>query len=643
MIKSVIYTEKGGTLLMKKMKRLKRMASVVLVIALTLSLTPAVALALTYTVRAGDCLSAIAPIYGLTWRELYKLNPTIKNPNLIYPGQEINVGGAPVVQVTQTEQTKAKSDSPPAAVIGRADNAAIKARASTGTYIGHDYKGIAEFLGIAYAAPVGKWKAPAAPKTTADDVIVCDEWGPSCIQVPDEVEIASSWKLDYDCLNLNIWTKNPATSGKPVLVFIHGGGGWQGGSYDPLYHGGNFIRNLPEGEDAVMVTINYRLGIFGSLDMSALEGYTDEYVNAINLALLDHIQALTWVRENIGAFGGDAGNVTLMGQSYGAGSVCTLLSIPEANKLFKNAILESGNIFNRQTSMEKAGENAKAVYEVLGVKSVSELLGLSNDELYAKYEDITGAIGQPQRVADGRLIPLDGYRLIKEGSAAGINIMIGTTNGEYDFVASDWDNYPNPVTDPDKVIARIRRSYNMYKGAATCWNPLVDQGVVDEYLAAGADPVLRAADLYNDTHYRQTAIYIAEALSESGSDVYMYHWKWAPDMNAVLEYMGDAAEVSPWGRAMHCAEQIFVFDVPDDGYPELGGPAEGIPKDLIKSTQATWYAFAKYGRPDNNLIPAWKKYNANTRETMIIGEDGSWKLERDPRSADRLILNKIRP
>ncbi len=525
------------------------------------------------------------------------------------------------------------------------DSSGIEVQANTGTYIGHDNDGVQEFLGISYSAPIDKWKAPSAPETTSDDIIECDEWGPSCYQIDDDVEVASSWKQDYDCLDLNVWTKDVTSEGKPVIVFIHGGGGWQGGTYDPCYDGEFFVRNLAENEDCVMVSLNYRLGIFGSLNLSSLEGYSDEeYGDAINLATLDQMQALKWVNENISAFGGDPDNVTLMGQSFGAGSACTLLTIPEANQYFQHIILESGNIFNRQISMEKSQENSEKVFEILGVSSVDELLAVSEEEMKEKYEQIDEELHHPHRVADGNVIPLDGYQALKDGVASGIDVMIGTVSGEYDFEAIDWDNsISEPIDDPQPIIDYLTTMQERAGEAIVKWSPLGHDDIINEYLAQDEDQVKRWMDLFNDSHYRQTSIFIAEALASAGSDVYMYYWEWAPDKEAVLEAEGDSAEVSPWGRPMHCMEQILVFGCTEEGYPELAGPAEGIPDELVASTQLTWFSFAKNGNPNNELITQWDKYDTESRQTMVIGTDASWNQQSDPRSEDRKILDQIRP
>lgn len=524
----------------------------------------------------------------------------------------------------------------------------IEAKASSGTYVGHDNDGVSEFLGISYAAPVEKWKAPTDPETTSGDVITCDEWGPSGIQIDDDVEVASSWVQYSDNLNLNVWTKDVKTTDKPVLVFIHGGGAWQGGTYDPCYDGEYFVRNLPEGEDAVMVTINYRMGIFGSTNFSGLEGYTDEYYDAVNLATLDQIQALKWINENIEAFGGDPDNVTVSGQSSGAGSASTLLAIDDATKYFNNAILESGTMYNRTISVSESKERAETLFDIMGVKTLDEFIALEDDDFKDVYDEIDEAlhldtnVPEPQRVADGKIVPEDCVAEIANGSADGINVMIGTTDGEYDWMAIDWDNsISEPLTEYDSILEPLEKGNSDSAALSTTWTPIDDQQVIDEYFAQDSDKVKRAVDLYNDTKYRQPAIYLAEALAKNDTDVYMYYWEWAPDKELVLETQGDSAEISPYGRAMHCMDQIIFFGTIDEGYNELSGPADKIPEDLVKTTQMTFYSFIKTGDPNNDLIDEWKTYDADTRETMIIQKDTSWKLQSDPRSEDRQILDKV--
>ena len=258
---------------------------------------------------------------------------------------------------------------------------------ATGTYIGQEKNGVSEFLGISYAAPIKRWQPPEAPKTTSDEVIYAQEWGPSCIQIDDKVEVASQWKQDEDCLDLNIWTKDINSKNKPVMVFFHGGGNWRGGTYDPSYYGGNFVKNLNDKEDCIMVTVNFRLGIFGSLNLSSLNGYTEEYKDSINLNVLDQIRALEWINENIENFGGNPENVTIFGQSAGGGAVSALLTIDKAKGLFHKVIAESGNIFNREISIEQSLKNAEKVFDILEVSSLEELLAITDDEIRENYQE----------------------------------------------------------------------------------------------------------------------------------------------------------------------------------------------------------------------------------------------------------------
>lgn len=580
-----------------------------------------------YYVKKGDKLWEISKKYNISLDALIKFN-NIKNPNQIYISQEIKIPNI------ENETPKPNND---------IDNDSIIVSAKTGTYKGQKNKGVAEFLGIRYAAPIERWKAAKDVLTTSKDIIDATEWGASCIQPYDEVEIASQWDLDEDCLTLNIWTRDSNKKNKPVMMFIHGGGATQGGTYDPLYHGDDYIRNLPVAEDAVFITINYRLGIFGSLDLSILDGYSKDYDNAINLAILDQVQALKWINENVEAWGGDPENVTIFGQSAGGGAVCTLLTMPQATQYFNKAIIESGMIFNRQCTPEKLKENSKKVYEILQVNSVEELMKLSGDEIYDKYIDkIFKEVSLQQRVADGKIIPLDGWNALVDGSAKDIKIMIGCTDGEYDFYSTDWDDFPKPIRNPDYIWAKIKGSKESKGNASTVLSPVDYPDVVKEYMALDVDQVKRMQDLYNDIHYRQGSIYVAEALSKY-TDVYMYYWTWAPDPEVVIELMGEDAEVSPFSRAMHCMDLVFVFGTIEEGYPELAGPGDLLPSLLVDQTQAAYYNFAKTGNPNNKLIPEWKPYNTDTRYTMVISGDDEWQLESDIRSEDRIILNKIRP
>ena len=500
----------------------------------------------------------------------------------------------------------------------------------TGTYIGKDNDGIAEFLGIRYAAPVQRWKAPHDVTTTTEDVMEAKEWGPSCTQRYDPVEIASHWKQSEDPLTLNIWTKDTNTSGKPVMVFIHGGGGLNGGSYDPLYYGGNFVRRLPEGEDVVYVTINYRIGFFGALNLEGLDGYTEDYADSYNLWFLDHIQALKWVHENIDAFGGDPDNVTILGQSAGAGFVSTLMCIEKARPYFHKVVAQSGPLFNRQITRAKAREIASGVFKQLGVTSMDEILAISAEDIKASLLEGDFIYGAALYfpVADDRLIPLDCHQALRDGCAKDIMLMIGNTNGERDSIATDleWATHV------------LKRTDENVEGLATGLATAGHEDVVQEYLAMYDDQLLGTTELCNDLNYTFGNILIADAQSRWNPNTYVYNWQWAPNAEELKKRLPETAEVSPYGRALHCSDLIYTFNN-DDSYPELSGPVDLHYAPLKTQASYTWYCFAKSGDPNNAMIPHWDAYNTDTRSIMFI--DQEWSLHQDPFKQRRQLLMQL--
>ena len=207
---------------------------------------------------------------------------------------------------------------------------------------GAQYDGMYVFKGIPYAE-AERFHAPHAPKKW-NNIYDCTVYG--CVSpllhfMPprgDHLLIPHQyWVQGENCQNLNVWTGSINSDvRKPVLVWIHGGGFSDGSSIEaPFYNGLNFAKH----NDCVFVSLNHRLNIFGYLDVSS---YGEEYYNSGNNGQMDLIEALKWVRDNIGKFGGDPDNVTIMGQSGGGGKVSTLLSMPAADGLYHKAVIMSG-------------------------------------------------------------------------------------------------------------------------------------------------------------------------------------------------------------------------------------------------------------------------------------------------------------
>lgn len=224
----------------------------------------------------------------------------------------------------------------------------ITAKAKTGTYEGfEDDSGVINFLGIKYAQIPGRWKRSVIVPDS-DEHIDAKEFGPICWQSEMPEEFTQGLPRSEDCLSLNVWTADVDTKGRPVMVWIHGGCYMSGSNRVPYYCSDRFCADCP---DIVFVNINYRLGAFASMDLRSLDP-DNEYELSTSLNTLDQCVALKWVHENIEAFGGDPGNVTVYGQSAGSFSTATLMLVPEANQYFQKAICESSGYANNMKDLD---------------------------------------------------------------------------------------------------------------------------------------------------------------------------------------------------------------------------------------------------------------------------------------------------
>ena len=521
----------------------------------------------------------------------------------------------------------------------------VEVTAPTGTYVGRNNEGIAEFLGIRYGN-MSPWLPAEDVTTTSEDRIEALAFGYNCIQPYDEVEIASQHPCSQDCLFLNIWTKDPSVSGKPVIMFIHGGSCIWGGTSDPTYDGEFFVRDLAEGEDCVFVTINYRMSIMGGLDLSVLDGYTDEYASAINLSKLDQTQALKWIHENIEAFGGDPENVTIMGQSAGGGAVEMLMADPDTHQYFHRAVINSGTQSREAISREKVRSNSETVCEILGVTSVEELTALTDEQISDKMQEIRETLGRAHaglKCADGSIISETWWEDLLGGISADIDLLIGGTNGEEDWNAIDWDNsVSEPLAEPDDILDYVAGTDAARADTYGRFYPTLTEGFIDGYLALGDDPVKQAMDLHNDAYFNYPTRLIAEMQSAHNPNTWLYAWEYAPDMQEVLDYSGDSAEVSPWGRALHCMDLCFEFGT-KEGYVEMTGDPEKMSDQMIAQAREMVYHFAATGDPNNSLIAEWEPFSFEHPATMVIGSDGTWNCVTDYRQETIEYLRALKP
>jgi para-nitrobenzyl esterase len=487
------------------------------------------------------------------------------------------------------------------------------------------------FSGIPYAAPPSgalRWRPPQPPIPWTE-VRTAEKFGPIAPQTVAMAGITSPSDPDSaepqseDCLTLNVWTPElpdePTTkpgSGRPVMVWIHGGGFTGGSGSVFLYRGGALVRN----GDVVVVTINYRLGALGFLGSRELED-PDQLVG--NWGLQDQVAALRWVRDHIAAFGGDADNVTIFGESAGGFSVATLLGTPAAAGLFRRAIVQSGGV--HMHTIEEAERAGLRLAEALGVDSCTRAaLGdvpaaelVSATEVVAKHRPDPGLIGLPfLPVVDGVFIPRHPLEAVKDGSAGGVDLMIGTNRDELTLFglgnpalanldergSARWLANAAPDVPADELL-------DSYRAARAARSEPVE--VRDLWVAAGTDCV-----------FRWPSLELAAAQGVQGARTYVYLFDWAsPAFGGVL-------------GSTHALELPFVFGavhVPAVQLFSGAGPEVDV---LSKMMQKAWLGFARTGDPSHEDLGLWPVWDPASRRTMVFGpHTGVQDAPRDPELA----------
>lgn len=313
-------------------------------------------------------------------------------------------------------------------------------------------KGVYIYKGIPFAAPpVGalRWKEPQ-PVIPWEGIMLADTFGPGAMQA--QHDSSNPWTSEFywedpefseDCLYLNVWTPAPGKHEKklPVAMWIHGGaytGGW---GYEPEFDGKVWAE-----KGVVLVTINYRLGIFGFLNHPFLAEESPNHVSG-NYGILDQIAALKWIHANIAAFGGDPDNITILGQSAGAGSVKTLVSSPLTGDLIKKAVIQSGGGVNVRpagapapvqpsvSQMEMLGNAWKDVFDWAGYDTIEKMRAASTEDIFTLAARYTAETGKRARLATSPVV--DGYVSTEsfdsaavEGRIKDIPYMIGYTRDD---------------------------------------------------------------------------------------------------------------------------------------------------------------------------------------------------------------------
>ncbi|MBR6142217.1 MAG: carboxylesterase/lipase family protein [Bacteroidaceae bacterium] len=475
-----------------------------------------------------------------------------------------------------------------------------------GTFVGKKAENVISYKGIPFVGqqPVGnlRWKAPV-DVTPDDGVYEAYYYGKAPIQEPGDP--SAEYGTSEDCLYLNVWKADEAAlpltggagKGAPVIVWIYGGAYDVGGATDPMYDLTNFLNENPE---VIVVTINYRINVFGFLHLSHLPDGKD-YPDAQNLGLLDQLMALKWVHENIAAFGGDPDNVTIWGESAGAASCTMLPLIKGSHKYFKRVIAQSGAPAQTR-SAEQAIACTNSLMEKLGCKTVADLQKISAEDIMKVWAPILGlysALGIrtfPER--DGIYLPLDPWEAYANGAAKDIDFLQGCDKDEMNtFMGAlgvdAWNAWAKERTAEklaqltDKENALVESYLNDIKG--------------ENYEAT--------VNLYSQMMFIAPQIRLSDEQVKAGGTSYTYYYR--------------VESSQPYIKAGHASELPVVFAHPE--IQEFTGRA--YDETFSKTMRKMWVQFAKTGNPSLSAAQSpdgkakeWPLYDLKDRQVMVLDE-----------------------
>jgi para-nitrobenzyl esterase len=490
---------------------------------------------------------------------------------------------------------------------------------------GYILRDIYYFLGIPYGADTSGPNRFMPPKEPApwDYVFPAVWWGNSAPQIMEGryanlyQSFCDHWNYDdvsEDCLRLNVFTPS-LNDGKPrpVLLWLHGGGFTNGnGIEQDGYNGENFARR----GDMVFVSVNHRLGPMGFSNLAAAGG--EKYASSGNAGMLDLVAALEWIRDNIKNFGGDPGNVTIIGQSGGGAKVTTLTAMPSAKGLFHKAVVLSGagvksgdKDYSEKLGLyilKEAGLNKNQVNKLQEMPWM-DYYQLANRAAAALAKEEGPGGGGMRRgfnpVVDGVVLPQHPYYPEPTPLAADVPMIICSTMNEISPSRND-SSLENVTFDQVKDFVRERAGFGRGLGDKA-------GEVVDAY--AKAFPDKKPVEIWSMINgNRQGLIALADSKVKQPAPVYIAWFCWQPPLfdNRM--------------RAFHCSDICHWFYNTDLMLTHTGGGER--PRKLSEKMNGALLQFMKTGNPDGGGLPAWPRYTTENGETMVL--DDVSKVENDP-------------
>ena len=437
------------------------------------------------------------------------------------------------------------------------------------------------FKGIPFAAPpVGdlRWRPPQPPAPW-QGVRAAGKFSGECMQTPypeGSIFHSAAQPMSEDCLYLNVWTAaRSAGERRPVMVWIHGGALTRGSGSIPTYDG-----EEPARKGVVLVTINYRLGVFGFLAHPELTRESPHHSSGA-YGFLDQVAALEWVHRNIAQFGGDPARVTIFGESAGSWSVNVLVATPLAKGLFQRAIGESGGCFGRTPKLARMEEAGVRIAQSAGADSLSALRAKPADELLK----VQGGFVAGE---DGWVLPKDVHAIFAAGKQNDVPLLIGSNAGE-----------GTAFTQPSVTAESFRERAKGFGAMTDAFLKLYPAGSDHEAWDS------QAAVIRDQTFGWEMRTWARMQTATGKSKVYLYYFSRVPPGPGSARY-----------GAYHASEIPYVFHNLNPGRR----PWEAVDRALADTVSSFWVNFAATGDPNGKGLPEWPAYQGKSDLALELGD-----------------------